>query len=82
MVKYIVKIEGMKCKHCEARVDKALKENLDAKNINVSKDNKEAVIISKEELDEAKIEEVVKDTGFEFVSLTKEPYEKKGLFGI
>ena len=82
MFKYTVKINGMRCSHCESRVNSALKENFDAKSVKVSKDDKEAVIISKNELDEAKIENVVKETGFEFVSISKEPYEKKGLFGF
>lgn len=82
MVKYTVKIDGMRCGKCEARVNNALKENFDLKSLKVSKDEKEAVLVSKAELDEAKIKEVVEDTGFTFVSLSKEPYEKKGLFGI
>lgn len=82
MVKYTVKIEGMRCGKCEARVNNALKENFDLKSLKVSKDEKQAVMISKAELDEGKIKETIEDTGFTFVSVSKEPYEKKGLFGL
>ena len=33
MVKYTIKIDGMRCPKCEARVNNALKENFETKNV-------------------------------------------------
>lgn len=80
MVKYVVKIDGMMCGHCEAHVNDAIRNNFKVKSVSSSRAKKETEIIADQELDEAKIEEVVKETGYTFLGLTKEPYVKKGLF--
>ena len=80
MVKYIVKIDGMMCGHCEAHVNDAIRNNFSVKSVSSSRTKKETEIIAEKELDEAKIESVIKETGYTFLGITKEPYVKKGLF--
>lgn len=80
MVKYTVKVDGMMCGHCEAHVNDAIRNNFNVKSVKSSKTDKETVIISETDLDEAKIESVIKETGYTFGGITKEPYVKKGLF--
>ncbi len=51
-------------------------------NCKVSSSHKknETVVISERNLDEAKLKKAVSDTGYTFVGMTVEPYEKKSLF--
>ena len=41
---------------------------------------KETVIITDTDIPEGKIKEVIKNSGYDALEVTKEPYEKKGLF--
>ncbi len=48
--------------------------------VSSSHKKKETVVISERNLDEVKLKKAISDTGYTFVSMTAEPYEKKGLF--
>ena len=79
MTKYILEIEGMMCGHCEAHMNDAVRNNFSVKKVESSHSKKQCVIIA-QELDEEKLKSVIAQTGYELKSITKEPYEKKGLF--
>ncbi len=79
MTKYILKIEGMMCGHCEAHMNDALRNNFSVKKVESSHTKKQCVIVA-DALDEEKLKSVVAETGYELKSITKEPYEKKGFF--
>lgn len=79
MTKYILEIEGMMCGHCEAHMNDAVRNNFSVKKVESSHAKKQCVIIA-QELDEEKLKSVIAQTGYELKSITKEPYEKKGLF--
>ena len=83
MVKTVVGIDGMMCGMCEAHMNDAIRKEFDVKSVASSRSKKQAEIISENELDAAKLEKVVADTGYTFTGVTSEPYEKKGfhLFG-
>ncbi len=79
MNKYILKIEGMMCGHCEAHMNDAIRNHFSVEKVTSSHSKKECVIIA-QELDEDKLKKVVADTGYELISISSEPYKKKGFF--
>lgn len=81
MIKYILKIDGMMCAHCEAHMNDAIRNNFTIKEVKASAKNNECVIIS-QELDEEKLRYVVDETGYRLTNISKEPYEKRGLFSV
>lgn len=82
MVKTIIKIEGMACGMCESHMNDVIRNVFQVKKVTSSHKDKESVVISEESLDEAEVKKVVEDTGYTFVSLSSEQYEKKGLFSF
>lgn len=80
MLKITLNIEGMKCPNCEKHMNEAIRDNFDVKEVTSSHTNNETVIITANDIDESKLSEIVAEEGYEFKGLTKEPYEKKGLF--
>ena len=82
MYKTTAKIDGMMCGMCEAHINDAIRQAFAVKKVTSSQSKKESVILSEEKLDEKRLREVIDDTGYELLSVTDEPYEKKRLFGI
>lgn len=82
MIKTVVKIEGMACGMCESHMNDTFRNNFQVKKVSSSFKNKESVIISEEELDEEAVRKAVEETGYTFVSMSGEPYEKKGFFSF
>lgn len=80
MVKTVVKIDGMACGMCESHMNDSIRNNFKVKSVKSSHSDKESVVVSEESLDEEKMKKVVTDTGYTFVGMSEEPYEKKGLF--
>lgn len=82
MVKTTLGIEGMACGMCESHVNEAIRNAFKVKKVTSSHKDKQTVIISEAELDEAKIRATVESTGYTFVSIESEPYQKKGFFSF
>lgn len=80
MLKITLNIEGMKCPNCEKHMNEAIRSNFDVKEVTSSHTNNETVIITNDDIDEIKLNEIVTEEGYEFKGITKEPYEKKGFF--
>lgn len=57
-------IEGMQCNHCKMSVEKALSSIKGITKIEVSLENKNAIIESEKEIDNNKIKEVIEEAGF------------------
>ena len=72
MVKVTVKVEGMMCGHCEAHVNKAIQAAFGAEDVVSSHENGTTVFSVPEKVDEAKVEEVIKEAGYEFKGITQE----------
>ncbi len=81
MVKTTLKIDGMMCGMCETHINEAVRKAVDAKKVKSSHKKGETVIISEDNLDEQALREAIKNTGYDLMDMTSEPYEKKGLFG-
>ena len=82
MQKITLKIDGMMCGMCEAHVNDEIRKAFDVKKVTSSHTKKETVIICEGDIDEGRLAEVIAETGYTCLGITKEPYEKKGLFGI
>ncbi|BCK00425.1 hypothetical protein bsdcttw_34650 [Anaerocolumna chitinilytica] len=75
-MKKVMKIEGMSCGHCQARVEKALSE-INGVTAKVNLGKKEAVIEYSSDIKDDVFVNAVTEAGYEVVSIA----EKKGLFG-
>ena len=83
MIKTVLKIDGMMCGMCESHVNDAIRQSFKVKKVNSSHKKGETEIISEEELPEEELKKVVEATGYQMLSYSSEPYEKKkfSLFG-
>lgn len=59
-----INIEGMQCNHCKMSVEKALNSIEGVTKVEVSLENKNAVIESEKEISNSKIKEVIEEAGF------------------
>lgn len=82
MIKTTVKIDGMMCGMCESHIADAIRNAFpEAKKVSASKSKGEASFLSDYGIDEEKVKETIEKTGYMFIAVSSEPYEKKGLFG-
>jgi copper chaperone CopZ len=82
MNKITVKINGMMCGMCESHLNDAIRRAFSVKKVTSSHTKGEMVILTEENLSEAQLHSAIDPTGYQLVSVTVEPYEKKGLFGF
>lgn len=81
MVKITLDIEGMACGMCEAHINEAVRNAFQVKKVTSSHTKKQTVILVEEDIPEHELKDVVAKAGYDVVSVSSEPYEKKGLFG-
>ena len=81
MYKTTVRIDGMMCGMCEAHVNDAIRSKVKVKKVSSSHKNGETVIISENELTKEMVLAALEGSGYNVMSVTCEPNEKKGLFG-
>lgn len=82
MVRTTVKIDGMMCGMCEAHICDAIRKALPAaKKVSASRKKKEASFLTDGAVDAELLEASITETGYVFLGMESEPYEKKGLFG-
>jgi copper chaperone CopZ len=82
MIQTTIGIDGMMCSMCEAHVNDAIRRGFDVKSVRSDRKRKRCVVVSEEPLDEARVAEVIAQTGYELLSLDSEPYRKRGLRGL
>ncbi len=82
MLKITLKIEGMMCGMCEAHANKAISDAWKVKKVTSSHDSGETVIITENDIQDDALIKAIEDTGFKVLSITREPYEKKGFFSF
>lgn len=82
MVKITIGVEGMKCAKCEAHMDETIRTMFSVEKVTSSHENKETVILSEEDIPDDKLNEAVAGAGYQLTGIAREPYEKKGLFGL
>lgn len=82
MYKVTAKIEGMMCGMCESHIADTIRRAFpNAKKMNASRKNGEATFLSEYEIDRERLRQAIEATGYTFVSVSVEPYIKRGLFG-
>ena len=81
MVKITVGIEGMACGMCEAHINEAVRNAFQVEKVTSSHTKKQTVILAETDIPEQELKSVVAKAGYNAVSVSSEPYEKKGLFG-
>lgn len=81
MNKVTVQIDGMACGMCESHINDVVRKAFNVKKVTSSFKKGETVIISDDEITEAKLRAAIEPTGYGVISVKTEPYEKKGLFG-
>lgn len=81
MVKITVGIEGMACGMCEAHINEAVRNAFQVKKVTSSHTKKQTVILAEKDIPEQELKSVVAKAGYDAVSVSSEPYEKKRLFG-
>ena len=79
MFQYTIGVEGMACGMCEAHVNEAVRNAFQVKKVTSSHAKKQTIILTEQEIPEQKLKSVVAGAGYEAVSISREPYEKKGL---
>lgn len=82
MVKITVRIEGMACGMCEAHINEALRNAFQVKKVTSSHTKKQTVILAEKDIPEQDLKNVVAKAGYDVVTVSSEPYKKKGLFSV
>ncbi len=80
MIKITAKVEGMMCGMCESHVNDAVRRAFPVKKVTSSHKKGETVILTENDIDEDALRSAIGATGYEVKAVSKEPYEKKGLF--
>lgn len=80
MVKITLKIDGMACGMCESHINDTIRRNFGIKKVSSSHSKGITEIIAPNPLDEELLKKLIGETGYTLVSLSTEPYVKKGLF--
>ncbi len=80
MTKITVKVDGMMCGMCESHVNDAIRRAFPVKKVTSSHKKGETVILTENDIDEDALRSAIGATGYEVKAVSKEPYEKKGLF--
>ena len=82
MVKITVGIEGMACGMCEAHINEAVRNAFQVEKVTSSHTKKQMVILAETDIPEQELKSVVAKAGYDAVSVSSVPYEKKGLFRV
>ena len=82
MINTTMKIDGMMCSMCEAHICDVIRKAVPgAKKVSASRAKGEASFLSEEAADESGLKNAIAATGYTCLSVSAEPYEKKGWFG-
>lgn len=82
MLKITMKIDGMMCSMCESHINDAVRQAFSVKKVTSSHSRGETVILTEEDIPDVRIREAIEPTGYRVLSVKREKYEKKGLFGF
>lgn len=82
MKKITIEVQGMMCGMCETHVNDAVRKNFNVKKVTSSHAKNKTEIISENSIDDEKLAEAIKATGYTVGKITTEDYEKKGFFSF
>lgn len=72
MFKITVKIDGMMCMKCEAHMNEAIRKNFPVEEVTSSHEAKETVILTTDDIPEERLNQIVTETGYEYLGMSKE----------
>lgn len=78
MLKITLKIDGMICGMCESHINDTIRRNFEVKKVTSSHSKGKTEIITENHISEEDLREAISKTGYMFVDMQTEPYEKKG----
>ena len=79
VIKITIQVGGMVCGMCEAHVNDAVRRALPVKKVSSRRAKKETVILAEQDIEDSLIEAVVKESGYEFLGITREESKPRGL---
>ena len=82
MIKIVIDIDGMMCGMCESHINDAIRQNFNVKKVKSSHTKEQTEIIAENDIDDNKLRQVMGQTGYKVLAVTKSPYEKKGLLSF
>lgn len=82
MIQTTIGVDGMMCEMCEAHINDVIRKSFAVKSAKADRKKKRCVVLSEEPLDEAAVRDAIEATGYEFTSMSAEPYQKKGFLGL
>ena len=80
MTQITIQVEGMKCPMCEAHVNDAIRDRFAVEKVTSSHKKNETVILTEMPIEDESLRGVISALGFTVGTITREAYEKKGLF--
>lgn len=81
MTQITIQIEGMMCGMCESHINDVIRKKFPVKNVSSSHTKNQTVILTESDIDDNDLKDAIEATGYHFISTSRAPYEKKGLFG-
>ena len=82
MLKITVKVDGIMCGMCESHVNDAVRRAFPVKKVTSSHSRGETIILTEGDVSEERLCTAIGETGYKVLSVSKEPYRKRGLFGF
>ena len=77
MIQCTIAVDGMACSMCEAHINEAVRKALPVKKVTSSHTKGQTVILSKKELDEGALRQVISAAGYQAGPIQSAPYEKR-----
>ena len=81
MEKITLRIDGMRCGMCETHVNDLVRRSAAVRKVTSSHRKGETVILCEDDSDVEAIRAGIEKMGYRVLSVSREPYEKRGLFG-
>ena len=82
MMKLTLCIECMACGMCEAHINEAVRNAFSVKKVTSSHKKKQTIILTEQNIPEQKLKDIIAKAGYDVVSVSSEPYQKKRLFSL
>ena len=82
MIQTTIGIDGMMCEMCEAHINDAIRKHFAVESAKSNRRKKQCVVVSEEPLDEGRLREVIAKTGYDLLSISSEPYQRRKLLGF
>jgi copper chaperone CopZ len=82
MYKLILKIDGMCCGMCESHINDVVRKKANVKSVKSSHTKGQTEIICENDIDIDGIKSAIEGQGYHVETVSKQPYEKGGLFSF